>query len=125
MLQDRGIIYDDRRCLISISQLTKKLGDTLILKDISLDIYSGEMILLSGGNGSGKSTLLKIISSISTLTEGDFKKTNDLRIGICLESNYTYEEFTVKENLEFYSKINGIDSLRNKIDYLMESFELN
>ena len=41
------------------------------LKDINIDIYGGECVGIIGANGSGKSTLLKLISKITSATEGE------------------------------------------------------
>ncbi len=52
--------------------VTKKFGEmnTLILKGISLEIKSGEMVSITGRSGSGKSTLLYILSSLDSPTAG-------------------------------------------------------
>lgn len=73
------------------------------------------MILLLGDNGSGKSTLLKVLSSIESFNKGAIEKRNGFAVGACLQNNYLYEEFTVRENLDFYGHIKGIKNLNKKI----------
>ena len=48
-------------CCLRIQDLSVKIGNEQILKDINLHIHCGEMIALIGPNGAGKSTLLKSI----------------------------------------------------------------
>ncbi|WP_375317825.1 ATP-binding cassette domain-containing protein [Spiroplasma endosymbiont of Virgichneumon dumeticola] len=47
--------------LVTISNVSKKYGDKIAVKNFSLDIYPGERIALIGSNGSGKSTISEII----------------------------------------------------------------
>ena len=48
-------------CCLKISDLSVKIGNDWILKDISLHVHCGQMVALIGPNGAGKSTLLKAI----------------------------------------------------------------
>lgn len=48
--------------MINIKNLYKSYGDTAILKDVSLDIYDGEVITIIGKSGSGKTTLLRCLN---------------------------------------------------------------
>lgn len=45
-----------------VSNLSVRIGDTTILRDINLSFREGEVTALLGHNGSGKSTLLKILA---------------------------------------------------------------
>ena len=49
--------------ILSISNLTASYDETVVLKDISLDVYNGEVLCIVGESGSGKSTLIKAICS--------------------------------------------------------------
>ena len=44
-----------------------------VLKDINLDIYKGEKVVILGANGSGKSTLQKILNGLIFPTKGDYR----------------------------------------------------
>jgi ABC-2 type transport system ATP-binding protein len=59
---------------ISVKHLNKTYGDGFrALKDINLDIKSGEIFALLGPNGAGKTTLISIICGIVNLSSGEVK----------------------------------------------------
>lgn len=66
--------------LLSINNLSVKLGNQTILKNINLEVKKGEQIALIGLNGAGKSTLLKTIIGEIKPTNGTVKKST-LKIG--------------------------------------------
>jgi len=52
---------EEPETLLSIQQLSTSFGDQQILKDITLDIHKGEILVMMGPNGAGKTTLLRSI----------------------------------------------------------------
>ncbi|MHC4553074.1 MAG: ABC transporter ATP-binding protein [Planctomycetota bacterium] len=48
-----------RETIIQIKNLTGGYGDTVILRDVTFDVYKGEIFIILGGSGCGKSTMLK------------------------------------------------------------------
>ena len=47
--------------IISVKNLVAKYGDNIVLDNISVDIFPGEITVILGGSGCGKTTLLKNI----------------------------------------------------------------
>ncbi|WP_058970522.1 amino acid ABC transporter ATP-binding protein [Type-D symbiont of Plautia stali] len=56
---------------ITLSRVTKSFGSTQVLKEISLDVSPGEVLVLIGASGSGKSTVLRIMSGLETADGGE------------------------------------------------------
>ena len=101
--------------VITIKNLNKVYGSTLILKDINLNFYAGQITGYIGPNGAGKSTTLKILIGML----GDFTgqvsvlgfdvKTNSMevkkRIGYVPENAILYEVLTPMEYLLFIGRL--------------------
>lgn len=98
---------------IKVSNAGKKFGREWIFRNISLEIKSGEKIVILGLNGSGKSTLLQALTGYLTLNEGELtylnnkQKTDDEEQYklISLASPYLelIEDFTLQEQIEHVS----------------------
>ena len=58
-----------KNTIISIKNLSKKIGKSLLLKDINLSIQKGEVFGFLGPNGAGKTTTMKCILGIMRVTE--------------------------------------------------------
>ena len=77
------------------------------LKDISFDIYPGEIIGVIGKNGAGKSTLLKILSRITEPTSGEAFLRG--RVGSLLEVGTGFHpDLTGRENVYLSGTIHGL-----------------
>ena len=59
--------------MISVSKVTKNFDEVHALKEVNLDIATGEFVTIVGPSGCGKSTLLRIIAGLIS-TQGDVKK---------------------------------------------------
>lgn len=94
--------------------------DFYALKNVSFEIKRGETVGIIGKNGSGKSTLLKIISGVSTPTEGRVYVKGSisalLELGIGFNS-----ELTGIENIYFSCTIQGLnkEEVENKMDSIL------
>ncbi len=89
-----------------------------VLRDINLDIKTGEFIVFVGPSGCGKSTLLRAIAGLDDITSGDLfiggKRMNDVPpvdrgVGMVFQSYALYPHMTVRENLAFGLKIKKVD----------------
>ena len=97
--------------ILNVENLSAGYGRVQVLKEINLEVGSGEIVCLVGANGAGKSTLLKVISGIIHATHGKLsfagqditnKKPDHLvRIGLSHvpEGRQIFGTLTVRQNL--------------------------
>lgn len=60
----------DKRIMIKLEHVYKSFGELEVLKDINLEIYSGEVLCVIGPSGSGKSTMLRCLNHLERISEG-------------------------------------------------------
>lgn len=103
----------DKQPVIEVEQLVTHYGKRLILKDISLTVYQGEIMVIMGGSGSGKSTLLRHLLGLHQPTSGtirllgkditqlDDRAMYELRqeIGVAFQGGALFGSMTVGENV--------------------------
>ncbi len=56
--------------IVRIEHLNKSFDDTLVLKDVNLNVWPGEVVVVLGPSGSGKSTMLRCINLLETPSAG-------------------------------------------------------
>ena len=100
--------------MIHIEGINKYYGDFHVLRDFSLTVGVGEVIVVIGASGSGKSTLLRCINGLETLRSGeifvDGVKVNDpktdinklrSKIGMVFQDFNLFPHMTVLKNIAF------------------------
>ncbi len=99
--------------LISVRGLRAAYGDSVILKDIDLDIKPNEVAVILGSSGSGKTTLLKNILRLEQPTAGSVKYRGEeltdmdearyreilIRFGVLFQSGALLNSLSVFDNL--------------------------
>ena len=93
--------------IITISNLTKKFGNRVILSDIDLQISRGDSITFIGRNGSGKSTLLKIIAKLMPFDAGSVIHNGKLKFGYVPE-RFPAMNLTAQDYILQIGKVSGL-----------------
>lgn len=104
------------------------------VRDLSIEVRSGEVYGLLGPNGSGKSTTLKIILGLIAPTSGQAaifnRSSGDVAsrelVGFLPENPYFYKYLTGRETLRFFGRLSGLPrrTLPDRIDQLLETVGL-
>lgn len=100
---------------VKVRNLNKSINGKRILKDISFDIYEGEIVGLVGRNGAGKSTLLKVMTGLYSIDSGDiyyynYNLKNDFEkamsiVGTLIESPDLYKNLSGDDNLKIFKSM--------------------
>ena len=120
---------------IKMTNLNKAYGSVHILKDVNLDITSGEFIVFVGPSGCGKSTLLRAISGLESITSGmleiDHAVVNEVPpskrgIAMVFQSYALYPHMSVFENISFALENQGIarEEIKARVQKVADMLQL-
>lgn len=100
--------------MIEIINLTKKYGKKEILKNISLS-FDKDTYGLLGPNGAGKTTLIRILAGILPYNSGTITY-SDSKIGYLPQKFGCFPEFTLYEQLEYFSYLKELPKNTHKTE---------
>jgi len=95
---------------VSIRNVDKSFGPTVVMKGIDLEVADGEFVVLVGASGCGKSTLLRMIAGLEPISAGEIaiggERVNELEprerdIAMVFQSYALYPHLNVRGNLDF------------------------
>lgn len=103
--------------IITVDTLTKRYGDTTVVKGVSFSVEKGEIFGILGPNGAGKTTTLEMIEALRPIDDGTAeidginvaahpKKIKEI-IGIQLQSTNFYDKLTLREQLHMFASLYG------------------
>src|SRR5512136_2953542 len=88
--------------MINFSKINKWFGDLHVLKDVSLTVDAGEVVVICGPSGSGKSTLIRCINRLEEIQKGEL----------------------IVDSMKVHEKKTSMTELRAEIGFVFQSFNL-
>ena len=112
---------------VTLQKAIKRYGATQVIHGVDLTIDDGEFCVFVGPSGCGKSTLLRMIAGLEETSDGqinigsrDVTHMDPAERGVAMvfQTYALYPHMTVRENMGFGLKMNGVDkeTIRQKVD---------
>lgn len=128
--------------MVRINDLCKSFDDLVVLNGVSLNVETGQNMVVFGRSGTGKSVLLKCLIRLLIPDSGEIfikdknvlnlnhKELNDLRkdIGFLFQGSALYDSMSVRENLEFpLVRIFNLeqDEIDDRVQRVLEAVDLS
>ena len=105
--------------LLDIRNVAKRFGKSVVLRDISLQVASGEFLTILGESGSGKTTLLRIIAGFEAADHGELRMTGERldtlppyrrRVNTVFQHYALFPHLTVEENVGYGLRVAKVDA---------------
>ncbi|WP_201744705.1 ABC transporter ATP-binding protein [Neoaquamicrobium microcysteis] len=105
---------DTREVVLSVRDVTVAFGDNVVLDNLSLDVYRGEILGFVGASGTGKSVLLRTVLGLTPKRSGtvsifglDLDQIDeqqrmqvDMRLGVLFQHGALFSALSVRENIQ-------------------------
>ncbi len=83
---------------IKVNNLNKQFGDSVVFKNLNLDIQKGEIVSIIGPSGRGKSTFLRCVIGLEDYNSGEII-CNRKKMGMVFQNFNLFQNKTVLENI--------------------------
>jgi heme exporter protein A len=117
---------------IELEGLTRRYGERVALRDVTLSLPAGATLVVFGPNGAGKSTLLRVLSTLLRPHAGTARVLGRAlpdegwairgRVGLLGHAPLLYRDLTGRENLAFHARLH--DVALDRADELLEQVGL-
>ncbi len=105
--------------IVQTEKLTRQFGQFVAVNQVSIEVNRGEIFGFLGANGAGKTTLIRMLCGLLKPSSGEATVVNlgiktesekiKQKIGYMSQHFSLYNDLTVKENIEFYAGIYGLN----------------
>lgn len=122
--------------IISAERLSKSFEDKQVVKDISFELYPGELVGLLGPNGAGKTTTLRMLAGLLSPDQGDVqiagkamrhnKSAARAQLGFLTGDMALYRRLKPLELLTYFGRLYGLDAsvLSGRVQQLAADFDI-
>jgi heme exporter protein A len=103
---------------IELRGLSRRFGERIVLRDVSLSLPAGSTLAVLGRNGAGKSTLLRILATLLRPHAGEVSVLGEAlprrayavrgRLGLLGHEPLLYRDLTGRENLGYHARLHGV-----------------
>lgn len=120
---------------LSLSNITKQFGDTVVVDNFNLDIAKGEFISFLGPSGCGKTTTLRMVAGFEIPTAGTIKldgaditdkAPNQRNVGMIFQSYALFPNMTVAQNIGFGLSVRkeSSETIKQRVDEMITLINL-
>lgn len=122
--------------VISMDDITRKFGEKIAVKNLSLEVDEGEVFGFLGHNGAGKTTTIRLLNGVLEAHKGSMRVLGldplsdgpalRARSGVLTESISLDNRLSARDNLLIYADLFGVprEDVRSRVSDLLEIFEL-
>ena len=119
----------DNKKMVEIRHFKMNFGDKTVIKDLSFDVFRGEVFGFLGSNGSGKTTTLRALLGLYQPTAGDllingkpYSVGSQIRLGYLPEERGLYKKEKVLDVMLYFGQLKGLSRKEAK-DFSMKFLE--
>lgn len=105
----------DRKKIVEIRHFKMKFGDKTVIKDLSFDVFQGEVFGFLGSNGSGKTTTLRALLGLYEPTAGEllidgkpYAVDSQINLGYLPEERGLYKKEKVLDVMVYFGQLKGL-----------------
>jgi multiple sugar transport system ATP-binding protein len=120
---------------VTLEHVSKQYRDVVAVRDLSIEIADGELLVLVGPSGCGKTTVLRLIAGLEVPDDGtiliDGRVVNDVapsarNVAMVFENYALYPHLLVRQNLDFALRIHRTpaEEIRRRVSAVAASMEL-
>jgi heme exporter protein A len=117
---------------IELRGLTRRFGERIVLRELSLAVPAGSTLAVLGRNGAGKSTLLRILATLLRPHAGEVEILGEPvprrafavrgRLGYLGHDPLLYRDLSGRENLRYHARLHGVGATR--VEELLDAVDM-